>query len=132
MEINNATDNIEIKTDTQPEIKTDINDEIKADIQPEIKTDKPKKIKVKKTENINAYMANYMKKQYADDPTHRRNYANSISIKKKYVIDDVTWKKYGANLHNVITMTEIIKYMGDAKFEEFLNEYKNLKFEKKE
>jgi len=90
-----------------------------------------KKIKIKKTDDINKYMAEYMKKQYAEDPLYRRNYANSISMKKKYIIDDATWKKYKANLHNIITLKEIIDTMPAGEFEKFLMEYKTLKFEKR-
>jgi hypothetical protein len=145
MEINNMeTNNMETNTEfnkivdtINADIKAGVNADINTDAQPETKTETkkqkmPRKPKVKKTENINAYMANYMKKQYENDPAYRRHYANSISIRKKYIIDDTTWKKYGANLHNMITLKEIISYIGEEKFNEFLQEYKTMNFEKRE
>lgn len=86
----------------------------------------------KKTANLNKYMADYMKKKYHENPQHQRRYKNSLNVKKKYVISEEQWAKYGENLHAVVSLKELIDDLPEGYFEKFLMEYKSLEFRKKE
>jgi len=86
----------------------------------------------KKTDDLNKYMADYMRKKYHENPKQHRRYKNSLNTKKKYVISDETWSKYGENLHAVVSLKELIDDLPDGYFEKFLMEYKTLNFKKKE
>ena len=86
----------------------------------------------KKTEDLNKYMADYMRKKYHENPKQQRKYKNSLNIKKKYVISDEVWTKYGENLHAVVSLKELIDDLPNGYFEKFLMEYKSLEFRKKE
>jgi len=86
----------------------------------------------KKTANLNKYMSEYMKKKYNENPQQHRRYKNSLNIKKKYVISDEVWDKYGENLHAVVSLKELIDDLPSGHFEKFLMEYKTLSFQKKE
>jgi len=86
----------------------------------------------KKTEDINKYMADYMRKKYKENPQQHRRYRNSLNIKKKYVISPEVWDKYGDNLYTVVSLKQLIDDLPDGYFEKFLMEYKSLNFRKKE
>jgi hypothetical protein len=88
--------------------------------------------KEKKTADLNKYMATYMKKKYDENPQQYRRYKNSLNIKKKYVISEEEWAKYGENLHAVVSLKELIDDLPTGYFEKFLMEYKSLNFRKKE
>jgi hypothetical protein len=104
-------------------------EEIK-EISPTIKEISPT-IKVNKTANKNKYMSEYMKKQYNKDPIKKRNYKNSLNIKKKYYINEDVWNEYKEQLYNVVQLKEIIDELPDGMFEKFLTKYKTLNFQKK-
>ena len=87
--------------------------------------------KAKKTENLNKYMAEYMKKKYNENPQHHRRYKNSLNIRKKYEISEEVWAKYGENLYAVVSLKELIDDLPEGAFEKFLMEYKTLSFQKK-
>jgi hypothetical protein len=83
--------------------------------------------KVKKTENINAYMNEYMKNKYKEDPVKSKKYKNSLYIKKKYNIKEEAWNKYKENLHHIYHIKKMVDELPTGMFECFLMEYKNIK-----
>jgi hypothetical protein len=84
-----------------------------------------------KKKPMTEYMRLYMKNYYTNNPIQHKHYRNSINTRKKYIINDETWAKYGSNLHSVVSLKEIIDEMPTGEFEKFLMEYKGLHFEKK-
>jgi hypothetical protein len=88
--------------------------------------------KVKKTADINKYMSNYMKQKYEENPKQYRRYKNTLNVKKKYDIPDEICKKYKDRLYDVVSLKEIIDDLPDGFFEQFLMDYKQLDFKKKD
>lgn len=91
-----------------------------------MENEQPKK--QKKTADMNAYMNEYMKNKYKQDPVKTKNYKNSLYIKKKYNIKEDMWNKYKENLHHVYFIKKMVDELPCGVFECFLMEYKNIKF----
>jgi len=89
-------------------------------------------IKVKKTADLNAYMNVYMKKRYEANPQQQRNYKNSLTTKRRYVISPEVWGKYKENLHTIVALKEMINNLPPDVFETFLVERDTLTFEKRQ
>lgn len=83
----------------------------------------------KKTANMKAYMNEYMKKKYHEDPVKAKMYKNSLYIKRKYNINKHLCDKYKYFLHHIVSMKKMIDELPDGVFECFLMEYKTLNFE---
>ena len=86
---------------------------------------------ISKTEYMKGYMKVYMKKRYHDKHEQTLKYKNSLNVRKAYVIDDATWKKYGHELHSIVTLKETIDSMPEGLFQQFLFEFNSLHFEKR-
>jgi len=86
-------------------------------------------MKINKTADKTAYMNEYMKKKYHEDPIKTKMYKNSLNTRKKYKIDESTWAKYKHTLHHIVSIKEMIDQLPEGHFERFLLEYRNLKFE---
>jgi len=82
-------------------------------------------------EAYNAYMNEYMKKRYFEKIEDTKLYKKSIYIKKKYNIDDDTWKKYGQYLNNVIKITEMLRELPEDMADDLIVNHKEIRFEVK-
>lgn len=80
----------------------------------------------------NEYMNAYLQKRYAENPVRAKQYKNSLNIRKKYDIDEETWKRYGYCLHSVISVCELLKNLPDDMAEHILENRGNLTFNRKE
>jgi len=89
-------------------------------------------LRMKKTDDRTTYNRNYMKNRYAENPTYSRKYRNSCSMRKKYHIDDLTWKEFKEDLYNIIKIKELIEELNPGVFEKFLIKKNALKFDKVE
>ena len=89
----------------------------------------PPTMKVNKTADKTAYMCEYMKKKYHEEPTKTKMYKNSLNTRKKYKIEEATWDKYRHTHHHIVCIKEMIDELPEGHFERFLMEYKTLKFE---
>lgn len=76
------------------------------------------------------YFREYNKKRYKNNKELLKRYRNTANIKKKYQIEEVYVERYGPNLHNVIKSIELLRVLDDNQFEQFIEDFHNIRLDK--